>query len=103
MEFDRYDYGNGRFGLLFAPPRIDAFRESGLSGSGHDWERLLVQVLPRLAPRALAGTVFDCESDLFVAINADPNRLSELEAAITEITADERTLRACIKQHGKRA
>jgi hypothetical protein len=98
IEFDRWNYEDGRFGLLFTPPSLGAFRDLGLSGSGQDWERLLVRVLPRVAPGALADTEFDCESDLFVAINSNPAKLSELEAAITELVRDERALRAFVKE-----
>ena len=103
IEFDLHDYGNGTFGLLFAPPRFKAFSDAGLSGSGHDWEQLLRLVLPRVAPEALTDTEFDCESDLFVAINANPERLRELEAAIIEIVSDEHALQAFAKQLAREA
>lgn len=96
IAFDRHPCGKGSFALLFTPPRLDAFLDRGWTGSGHDWERLLVHWLARLAPDALAGTVFDCEADLFVAIHPDPRRLDALEVAITEMMADERSLCACI-------
>lgn len=66
--------------------------EAGLYGDGHDWRRLLESALPRIAPAALVGTTFDCESDLFVAINSNPELLVELKAVVTELAEDEGAL-----------
>lgn len=97
FDYDRESYGDGRIGLLFTPPRLAAFSERGLHGDGHDWERLLRHLLPRVAPAALAGTEFDPESDLFVAINRDPSALKQLAAVVESLIEDEGALRIVLK------
>jgi hypothetical protein len=97
LNYDWSRYEDGRVGLVFTPPRLPPFEEAGLGGSGHDWERLLRAVLPRLAPGALSGTDFDCESDLFVAINRNPLGLEEMVAVLESLVSDEQALRTLIK------
>lgn len=97
IDYDVESYGDSRIGLLFTPPRLTAFSERGLYGDGHDWERVLRNVLPRVAPAALVGTEFDPESDLFVAVNRDLLALEQLAAVVESLVEDEDALRTVLK------
>ena len=97
VTLDWYDYGDGRMGLLFTPPRLPAFTELGLFGDGHDWQRLLQAYLPRVAPGVLSEMEWDAESDMFVAIHRHPDALNQVAAVVEGLVADPSALRAVLK------
>lgn len=97
FDYDWCEYDDGRIGLVFTPPRVQAFSEAGLYGDGHDWARLLQSFLPRVAPRALEGTEFDSESDIFVAINRNPLALQQMVTVIRSLVSDEASLKVVIR------
>ena len=98
IDINRSDYGDGRFGLVFAPPCLSAFAKAGLSGNGHDWERVLRRILPKVAASTLADIQFDCESDTFIAISHNPFSLDTLTGVIEALVEDAAALRILAKE-----
>ena len=97
LNYDWDEYDDGRIGLIFTPPWIQAFVQAGYYGDGNDWARLLQYFLPRVAPDALEGTEFDPESDMFVAINRNPLALQKMVAVIESLLADEASLKVVLR------
>ncbi|RQP26451.1 Imm51 family immunity protein [Piscinibacter terrae] len=100
FEYDWSEHDDGTISLVFSPPDLQAFKDAGLEGSGHDWEDLLEAVLPRLAPDTLVGTTFDCEADLFAAVNRNPFALQEMASVVESLVEDEAALRSLLRHAG---
>ncbi len=79
----------------------DVFEKNGFLGNGHDWTRLIENLLNEKMPESVSALNFDSEADMFCVYSEDQSLLKEISKLVASFYDDEKKLVAHIERYAQ--
>ena len=87
--------------LLLTDTKWDAFEKKGFMGNGHDWSRLIGNLVKDKFPNILEILDFDSEADMFCVRSHDKEALKEIANLVSLFYDDDNRLMENISKYAQ--
>ena len=105
MEKENYPFSlsnhEGVYSLLLTDMKWDLFEQNNYLGNGHDWDRLINNLLKDQATELLEQLSFDSEADMFCVRSNDESVLKKVSSIVSQFYDNDEKLSEMIVKYAK--
>jgi len=87
--------------ILLTDLKWDTFEQAGFLGNGHDWNRLISNLLKEKLPNVLPNLEFDSESDMFCVRSNEEELLQKIAEIVSSFYDEENMLEEYISRYAQ--